>query len=103
MWLFDGSWLKAFLITNVAMIPFALVNLAIGGNANYWFIAAKPGGDSPLIFGEWHFYILGFEVLGLLSFRLLHLRMWGSNPPVPEGPQAHRPMPRPDAALTLPL
>jgi uncharacterized membrane protein YwaF len=70
-----GSWWRVFLITNLTLIPIALVNLAIG--ANYFFICRKPGGTSPFLMGEWPWYILGFELLGGLFFWLLSLPMEG--------------------------
>ena len=70
-----GSWLRVFLITNLTMVPIALVNLAIG--SNYFFICRKPGGSSPFLVGEWPWYILGFEVVGLAFFWLLYLPMAG--------------------------
>ena len=70
-----GAWLKAFLYTNLCLIPVAALNLLIGGEANYWFICFKPGVDNPMIFGDWPYYLLGFETLTLLSFGLLQLPM----------------------------
>lgn len=69
----QGSWWRAFLITNLALIPIAVINLAIG--ANYFFICRKPGGSSPFLVGEWPWYILGFELLAVLFFWLLSLPM----------------------------
>ncbi len=71
------SWLKVFLITNLMMIPIAIINLIL--NANYFFVCWKPGGESPFLIGEWPWYILVFEVLGLSFFVLLYLPMWLAN------------------------
>jgi hypothetical integral membrane protein (TIGR02206 family) len=68
-----GAWWRVFLFTNLAMIPIALVNLTIG--SNYFFISTKPGGSSPFLVGEWPWYIVGFEVVGLLFFWILSLPM----------------------------
>lgn len=68
-----GAWWRVFLITNLAAVPIAIINLAIG--ANYFFICRKPGGNSPFLVGEWPWYILGFEVLAFLFFWLLSLPM----------------------------
>ena len=68
-----GSWWRVFLITNVALIPIGIINLAIG--ANYFFICRKPGGSSPFLVGEWPWYILGFEVLALAFFWVFSLPM----------------------------
>ncbi len=75
------SWLTVFVITNLTMVPVALANLAL--DANYFFIREKPGGDSPLLMGEWPWYILGFEVVGLAFFFLLYLPMARAAAPRP--------------------
>jgi len=68
-----GSWLRVFLLTNLMLAPIALTNLVLG--SNYFFICRKPGGSSPFLVGEWPWYILGFELLGLAFFGLLYLPM----------------------------
>jgi hypothetical integral membrane protein (TIGR02206 family) len=75
------SWLTVFVITNLTMVPVALANLAL--DANYFFIREKPGGNSPLLIGEWPWYILGFEVVGLAFFFLLYLPMARTAAPRP--------------------
>jgi hypothetical integral membrane protein (TIGR02206 family) len=67
------SWLKVFLITNLMLIPIALVNLTL--DSNYFFICHKPGGDSPFLIGEWPWYLLWFEALAFLFFLLIYLPM----------------------------
>jgi hypothetical integral membrane protein (TIGR02206 family) len=61
-----GSWWRVFLVTNVALLPIALFNLAMG--SNYFFICRKPGGSSPFLLGEWPWYLVGFEVLAFAFF-----------------------------------
>jgi len=68
-----GSWLKVFLITNLVTVPIALINLVL--DANYFFICRKPGGISPFLIGDWPWYVLWFEFLGLVFFWLLYLPM----------------------------
>jgi hypothetical integral membrane protein (TIGR02206 family) len=70
-----GSWRRVFLVTNLAVVPIAFVNLAVG--SNYFFICRKPGGSSPLLVGDWPWYILGFEVLAATFFWVLSLPMPG--------------------------
>ena len=36
---------------------------------------AKPGGSSPFLMGDWPWYIIGFEVVGLLFFWVISLPM----------------------------
>jgi hypothetical integral membrane protein (TIGR02206 family) len=68
-----GSWQRVFLLTNLALVPIAFVNLAIG--SNYFFVCRKPGGSSPFLVGDWPWYILGFEVLAAIFFWALSLPM----------------------------
>ena len=68
-----GSWWRVFLINNLALVPIAVINLAIG--SNYFFICRKPGGSSPFLLGDWPWYILGFEVLALVFFWVFSLPM----------------------------
>lgn len=68
-----GSWLRVFLITNLALIPIGILNLIL--DSNYFFICRKPGGTSPFLLGEWPWYLLGFEVLALAFFGILYLPM----------------------------
>ena len=68
-----GSWLTVFVLTNLTLVPVALINRVLG--SNYFFIREKPGGASPFLVGEWPWYILGFEVLALALFFVLYLPM----------------------------
>jgi hypothetical integral membrane protein (TIGR02206 family) len=68
-----GSWWRVFLLTNLTMVPIAFLNLIIG--SNYFFISRKPGGSSPFLMGDWPWYIIGFELVGLLFFWGLSLPM----------------------------
>lgn len=67
------SWLKVFFITNLALVPIAFVNLALG--SNYFFICRRPGGESPFLIGEWPWYLLWFEAFAFLFFFLIYLPM----------------------------
>jgi hypothetical integral membrane protein (TIGR02206 family) len=70
-----GSWLSVWIISNITMIPIAVINLIIGPPANYFFICRRPGGASPFLWGDWPWYILGFEVMGLIIFFLIYIPM----------------------------
>lgn len=80
------SWLKAFFITNLMIIPISVINLIL--KANYFFICWRPGGESPFLLGEWPWYILWFEAFGFVFFLLLYLPMWLANRPKGARPAA---------------
>ena len=71
-----GSFLNAFLITNGVMFIMGYVNMILGKGANYWFLCAKPGGDSPFLIGEWPYYLFTFELVAFSMMGLTYLPMW---------------------------
>ena len=71
-----GSLLNTFLITNGVVFVIGVVNKILGEGANYWFICAKPGGDSPFLIGEWPYYLFTFELVGFAMMGLIYLPMW---------------------------
>lgn len=64
---------RSFLLLNATAVVLALVNLAIGGEANYAFVCAPPDIEHPLVQGEWPWYMLVLEVVGILLFALAYL------------------------------
>ena len=66
------SFRKSFVTLNLLLIPIGLVNYLTGGN--YFFIARPPQTASLIdLLGPWPFYILWFEVLGLVLFALCYI------------------------------
>jgi len=65
-----NSWLKIFLITQIAAIAIGLFNWATG--SNYMYLLTPPTVDNPLIIGNWPWYILVFEVLAIVHFYLFY-------------------------------
>ena len=57
---------EVIIITNILLIPIALINWIFG--SNYMFLCRKPAVENPLLLGEWPFYLLGFELLGISFF-----------------------------------
>ena len=74
MWPSKNAIWRSFLIINVIALTVGIVNWAIGGN--YMYLASRPIVDNPLIppssviFGQWPFYIIIFQ-LALLSHALV--------------------------------
>ena len=71
-----GSLFNTVLITNGVVFVMGIVNKLLGEGANYWFICAKPGGDSPFLIGEWPYYLVTFQLVGFLMMGIIYLPMW---------------------------
>ena len=67
------SWLKTFIILNVLMIFIMPLNYLIGSGSNYMYLAESPKIDNPLVFGDWPYYILNWEVIVLVLFYFTYL------------------------------
>ena len=73
-----GSWIKVFLFGQVILIFVGLINWLIG--ANYIYLCQKPLAANPFIIGDWPWYLIGLEVLGLAHILLFYFlfRYWVS-------------------------
>ena len=67
------SWLKTFIILNFLMIFIMPLNYLIGSGSNYMYLAESPKIDNPLVFGDWPYYILNWEVIVLVLFYITYL------------------------------
>ncbi len=65
-----NSWFNIFLVSQVFLVSVALVNYMVGGN--YMYLSEKPSVNNPLLLGEWPWYILDFEIIGLLHFFIVY-------------------------------
>jgi len=65
-----NSWLKIFLVTQVAAVSVGLFNWLSG--SNYMYLSTPPVVENPLIIGNWPWYILVFEALALVHFFLFY-------------------------------
>jgi len=63
--------LTTAIMLNVFAIPIGLANLLIGNEANYMYLCSRPPVENVLLIGEWPFYILAMEVIGLIIFLIL--------------------------------
>ena len=70
------SLLNTVLITNGAIFVVGIINKLIGNGANYWFICEKPSGENPALVGEWPYYLITFQLAGILFMMLIYLPMW---------------------------
>ncbi len=64
------SWIRVFIFTQLVLAVMAVFNYYTG--SNYFFTAQKPIADSPFILGNWPYYILGFQMIGLLQFYAIY-------------------------------
>jgi|TARA_B110000444_G_scaffold258919_1_gene301160 hypothetical integral membrane protein (TIGR02206 family) len=67
------SWLSTFLILNVLMLIVMPLNFIIGSGSNYMYLSDSPKINNPLVFGDWPFYILNWEIIVLLLFYFTYL------------------------------
>ena len=67
------SWLKTFLILNIIMIIVMPLNSLIGSGSNYMYLSESPKIDNPLVFGDWPFYIINWEIIVLILFYFTYL------------------------------
>lgn len=62
------SWLKIFYFTQLILPTIGSLNFYL--NSNYMYLREKPLADNPFLFGDWPYYILGLEFVGLAHFYL---------------------------------
>ncbi len=70
---------RIFLLVNAIAVVLALVNLALGGQANYAFLCQAPEADTPFFFAPWPWYIPLLEGIALGMFVLAYLPFWFSD------------------------
>ena len=73
------SMWRIFILLNAIAIMLALVNLALGGQANYAFLCRAPEADTPFFFAPWPWYIPFLEGFALGMFVLAYLPFWISD------------------------
>ncbi len=66
-----NSWLYAFLTGNFFLVIVGIINYFIG--SNYIYLCQRPLADNPLVMGPWPYYLIGFQVFGLIHIYLLYL------------------------------
>ena len=64
------SWWKTFLRAQIVVVIVFSLNLILG--TNYMFLLSKPLVNNPLIFGDWPFYILSVQLIGLLHIVVIY-------------------------------
>lgn len=64
------SWLKVFGITQIVIIIIGTINYAL--DSNYMYLCKKPAVDNPFVIGDWPFYVIVLEIVGLAHFFLVY-------------------------------
>ena len=67
------SWLRTFGILNILMIFILPLNFIIGKGANYMYLHEAPNIKNPLVFGDWPYYIINWEIIIIILFYLTYL------------------------------
>ena len=62
---------------NLMVIPVGIINWF--ADSNYMYICQKPHVESPFLFGEWPWYILSLELVGLLMMLIAAIPMVMAN------------------------
>ena len=57
------SWLRTFGILNILMIIILPLNFLIGSDSNYMYLYEAPNIKNPLVFGDWPYYIVNWEII----------------------------------------
>lgn len=65
-----GSWKNAFWVAQGLLVFIGLMNFIL--KSNYMYLSKKPLVSNPLIIGDWPFYILGFEIAGIIHICLFY-------------------------------
>ena len=66
-----SAWLKVLIMVQVLIIFIGTANYLF--HSNYMYLAARPLVDNPMIVGEWPWYIIGFEFLGLIHILIFYV------------------------------
>ena len=69
--------LRTMIFLNLMVLPVGVINWIV--DSNYMYICEKPHVESPFLFGEWPWYILSLEVVGLLMMLIAAIPMTMAN------------------------
>ena len=65
------SWLRILIILNICMAIIIPINFMIG--SNYMYLAEAPNIKNPLVYGDWPFYILNWELIIIILFYITYV------------------------------
>ena len=64
---------RTMLFLNIMVIPVGVINWLT--QSNYMYVCEKPVNDSPLIVGDWPWYMLGLQVVGIIMMLIAAIPM----------------------------
>ena len=64
----NRSWFKVILLCQFLFLFIGIANYMIG--SNYMYLAERPLVNNPMLLGEWPWYIIGFQFLGIIHIFL---------------------------------
>jgi len=64
------SWWKTFLRAQIVFVIVFSLNLML--DTNYMFLLSKPLVNNPLIMGDWPFYIIFVQLIGLIHIVIIY-------------------------------
>jgi hypothetical integral membrane protein (TIGR02206 family) len=64
------SWWKTFLRAQIVFVIVYSLNLIL--DTNYMFLLSKPEVNNPFIIGDWPFYIIFIQIIGLLHIVVIY-------------------------------
>ena len=67
------SWLKIFLYSQILLIIIHIINLFIGGQANYFYTVEPPIADNPLVMGGFPKHIIMLDIFALIHFYIFYI------------------------------
>ena len=66
----EKSWLTVVILGQFILIFIAMMNQIL--DANYMYLSQRPIAANPLILGAWPWYILGFEMVGIIHVLIFY-------------------------------
>jgi hypothetical integral membrane protein (TIGR02206 family) len=64
-----SSSIRAFIYGNMMLLLVFPIDVMI--KANYMYLMIKPEVNNPLLIGQWPWYIIGFEIAGILHIAIM--------------------------------
>lgn len=65
------SWWRVFIITQIVILLVGAINLLL--DSNYMYLCKKPLAENPFVIGDWPWYVLILELVGLAHFFAVYL------------------------------
>jgi len=71
----SNSWFKVFAYSQLILLSIHLLNMYIGGSANYFYSMEPPIANNPLIIGTYPMHIIMMDLFALIHFYLIFIFM----------------------------